>query len=122
MRDRAMPRRQHEGLPLEKRAGALQKAVTAGVHVLIGAQNERFWCLINHMGADGSIHATIDNDPIFTHSLWRRGDAISFGQEHVLSVADASDLHTFLLLFKRLGCEIEAGKAWRESRSRGERC
>ena len=89
--------------------------------MLIGAENERFWCLVDRVEADGSIHATVDNEPVLSHSRWRRGDGIAFCEEHVLEVADASDLHTFLRLFARLGCEFKAARAWRESRSCGGR-
>ena len=93
----------------------LKPRVKAGTWAKLGLRNERFWCRVRVVRADGSFVGTLDNDLI--RSSFQRGDEIVFQHSHVLEVAEPCDSWTFGSLPAALGSISEAAMGWRGVRA-----
>ena len=95
----------------EERDASLPKlSVRKGAFVKVGVRQERFWCVVQHIGVD-TLSVVVDNDLL--HSPWQRGHELIVQHRHVLEVADVADRLNFQALVVALGSKREAALVWR---------
>ena len=91
----------------EERDASLPKLyVRKGVFVKVGVRQERFWCVVQHVGAD-TLRVVVDNE--LMHSPWQRGHELVIQHRHVLEVADTADLLRFCSSSATLGSQWGGG-------------
>lgn len=94
-------RRQMSSEPLETRPdGRPVPEVAVGAKVKVGRRNERFWCQVARVNADGTLATTVDNFLERNPDL-QYGQALEVGMQHVLEVASREDDEAFLEAVRR---------------------
>ena len=102
----------------EERDASLPKlSVCKGAFVKVGVRQERFWCVVQHVGAD-TLRVVVDNNLL--HSPWQRGHELVVQHRHVLEMADVADRLNFQALVAALGSKREAALVWRGMRVAAE--
>ena len=74
---------------------------------------ERFWCRVHEVRADGTLVAAVANDLL--NSAHRVGDAVLLRSSNVLDVAREADRLAFVSEAAAMGL-VEAAIAWHERR------
>ena len=103
----------------ERDASLPKLSVRKGAFVKVGVRQERFWCVVQHVGVD-TLRVVVDNDLL--HLPWQRGHELVVQHRHVLEVADVADRLNFRALVVAQDSKREAALVWRGVRAMHGMC